>query len=667
MGTLEGQLLWTPAQERIDSSACGRFLRWLATERGRKLASFEELRQWSVSDTEGYWRAVWDHARVPHEGHLRQVCDTTEMRPGVHWFSGVRLNYAEHLLNAAQTNPRAVMHLSETRPLDCLSGEELGRKVRLMASNLRAWGLRPGDRVCAMMPNIPETVIAMLSSISVAATWSNAAPEFGAQSIVDRFSQVRPRVLFVADGYRYGGRDFDRRGVIEQVIAQLPSVELVVWLPYLDPSSTPPPGCREYASLLQGEDPGSRFRFERVEAHHPLWVVFSSGTSGPPKAIVHGHIGGILGMRNFSHFHMDIQPEDTVFFYTTTGWIMFNFMVSLLMNGATSVLYDGDPLHPKDTFIWELAVATGATQLGGSPTYVEMLRSRGIVPKQQFDLSRLKAYSMSGAPCQPETMAWCYDNLKDDLWVNNFSGGTEIAGPLVAGSPMLPVRAGEIQARALGMAVEAFDEEGRALVGSVGELVCTKPFPSMPLYFLNDAGDRRYKETYFERFPGAWCHGDLLKVNERGGCYIYGRADSTLNRRGIRIGTAEIYRAVEGVEGIADSMAVCINEGGVSDVMVLFVVLKPDFQLDAAMIKAIQHSLRTRYSPRHVPDRIEQVPRIPYTLTGKKMEIPVRKILSGIPPERVASRDAIRDPEALDYFVAKHASWTKGRGNAPSA
>jgi acetoacetyl-CoA synthetase len=373
-------------------------------------------------------------------------------------------------------------------------------------------------------------------------------------------------------------------------------------------------------------------------------------------------------MRNFSHFHMDIQQDDTVFFYTTTGWIMFNFMVSLLMNdGATAVLYDGDPLYPSETLLWELAVATGATQLGGSPTYVEMLRKRGIVPRESFDLSRLKSYCMSGAPCQPETMAWCYDNLKQDLWVNNFSGGTEVAGPLVAGSPMLPVHAGEIQARALGMAVEAFDEQGRAVTGNVGELVCTKPFPSMPICFLNDPDDRRYQETYFERFPGVWCHGDLLKVNERGGCYIYGRADSTLNRRGIRIGTAEIYRAVEKVEGIVDSIAVCLDEGGISDVMVLFVVLRPGFVLDEDMTKAIRDSLKTQYSPRHVPDRIEQVPKIPYTLTGKKMEIPVRKILSGSLPERVASRDAIRDPEALDYFIEKRKSWAKAHAESTDA
>jgi acetoacetyl-CoA synthetase len=517
------------------------------------------------------------------------------------------------------------------------------------------------------MPNIPETVVAMLASIGLGAVWSNAAPEFGAQSIIDRFGQVQPRVLFVADGYRYGGKDFDRREMIARVVEGLPSVEVVVWLAYLAPSAPCPDGFRPYHALLDGTDPGAAFRFERVDAQHPLWVVFSSGTSGPPKAIVHSHVGGLLGMRNFSHFHMDVQPEDTVFFYTTTGWIMFNFMVSLLMNGATAVLYDGDPLSPDETLLWQLAVKTGATQLGGSPTYVEMLRSRNIVPKQRFDLSRLKAYCMSGAPCQPETMAWCYDNLKQDLWVNNFSGGTEVAGPLVAGSPMLPVHAGEIQSRALGMAVEAFDEQGRAVTGSVGELVCTRPFPSMPLCFLNDPEDRRYKETYFERFPGAWCHGDLLKVNERGGCYIYGRADSTLNRRGIRIGTAEIYRAVENIDGIVDSMAVCINEGGISDVMVLFVVLKPGLALDAAMTTAIRESLKTKYSPRHVPDRIEQVPRIPYTLTGKKMEIPVRKILSGMPLERVASRDAVRDPEALDYFVAKRESWGKARGNAPGA
>ena len=649
----EGRLLWMPDEGRIARSNVTRYMRWLRESGGPCFASYDELWRWSVSHTEEFWASVWDYLGVVSEARFTAVVDSLEMKPGNRWFAGSRVNFAEHVLRAVRPGAPALRYLSEIRPLSGISGEELAARVRVLGSRLRALGVRPGDRVCSLLPNAPETVVAMLAAISIGATWSNAAPEFGPQAILDRFGQVQPKVLFVTDGYRYGGRDYDRRGLVADVLSQLPSVEIVIHLPTLHPrDSRPPYDCLYYDELLAGEDPGAAgYRFERVPPDHPLWIVFSSGTTGLPKAIVHGHVGALMGLFCLTHFHMDLKPGDTGFFYTTTGWVMFNVMVGMLINGATAVLYDGDPVYPQPDVLWRMAEQTGATHFGASPTYVEMLRKAGVEPGARYSLERLEALTVSGAPCQPEVMEWCYRHVKRDLWVNSPSGGTETAYAFVGGVPTLPVHAGEIQARCLGMAVEAWSDDGRALVGEVGELVCTRPFPSMPLHFLGDEGHRRYRETYFETYPSVWRHGDQLKINERGGCFIYGRSDSTLNRRGIRIGTAEIYRVVEGLEEVNDALVVCVDTPEARDLMILFVALKPGFALDEPLERKIRESLRRAYSPRHVPDRIRQVEQVPYTLTGKKMEIPVRKVLAGLPLERAASKDSMRNPECMASFL----------------
>jgi acetoacetyl-CoA synthetase len=654
MTVAEGQLLWTPPEEVARNSNIARYMHWLRDRGIVDVDDYEALWRWSVDNIEAFWASLWDYFDIISDTPYERVTDSLEMKPGNRWFVGSRVNLAEHILRNARTGKAALYHLSETRPLGELSWEELGNKVRTLATRMRQMGVRPGDAVCALMPNIPETVIAMLASISIGALWSNAAPEFGRKTILDRFTQIEPRWLFVADGYVFGGKTFDRREEVAAIVNALSaSLEQVVYLPYLDPQSREAPvAARFWSELLEGEDPGAEaFRFERVPHDHPLWVLFSSGTTGLPKAIVHSHQGALMEMLKVMTFHMDLKPDDISFFYTTTGWVMFNLLVAMMLTGARAVFYDGNPAAPTPDTLWKMAADTKATVFGASPTYVQVMEKLGVVPRQNHDLSRLRTILCSGSPAQPENFEWFYENVNKDIWLTSQSGGTEIVGGFVAASPTLPVRAGEIQCKALGMDVDAWSEEGESLVGEVGELVCKQPFPSMPLYFLNDPEFRRYRESYFEEFPGIWRHGDFIKINEQGGSYIYGRSDSTLNRFGVRIGTSELYRTVEKLTGVVDSLVVCIELPGGNFFMPMFLQLAEGVQLDAGLTRRIASELRDNCSPRHVPDKLLAVPEIPYTLTGKKLEVPVRKLLLGWPLERAASRDSMRNPGAIDFFL----------------
>jgi len=651
----EGELLWTPDPAEAATSAVARFMRRLADERGLSFATYEELWRWSVRDLDGFWSAVWEffdvHATQPYE----RVVDSRAM-PGAVWFRGSRVNYAEHLLRherRAAPGETALVHSSELRPLATTSWQELGAAVRVLATQLRALGVVPGDRVVAYMPNIPETVIAMLATTAIGAVWSSAAPEFGARTVIERFAQIEPKLLFAADGYRFGGKDFDRANELRTILAALPTVERVVWLPYLDAAAQPPVANAVAWTALMQHPPvaADAFAYEYVEHDHPLWVLFSSGTTGLPKPIVHGHVGTLLEHLKSTGLAQNLSPNTRMFFYTTTGWMMFNALVSALLQGSSIVLYDGHPAHPTPELLWQLAAGARATSFGASPTFVQMMQKAGIVPRDRFDLSSLRSVLLTGSPVTPEATAWFYSAVKRDLWVTSPSGGTELCAGLVGGTPVLPVYAGEIQARLLGMDVHAWNERGDDVIDEVGELVVTSPMPSMPLRFWNDPGDARYRETYFERFPGVWRHGDFIKINARGGCYIYGRSDSTLNRYGVRIGSAEIYRAVEALDDVADSLVVCLELPGGDFYMPLFVRAAPGATVDDALRARIVAKLRADCSPRHVPDEIIGVDAIPYTLTGKKMEVPVRRILAGMAPEKVASRDAMMQPEALDWYV----------------
>ena len=613
-----------------------------------------------MNEIEAFWGAVWDYFDVQSSTPYQAVLSERRMR-GAKWFEGSRLNYAEHLLRHEAEAPEriALHHLSELRPLARMSVAELGGQVRRLATALRELGIGPGDRVVSYLPNIAETAVAMMATMAVGAVWSSAAPEFGVQTVVDRFAQIEPKLLFAADGYRFGGKDFSRTAEVRRIAEALPSLQTVVWLPYLDAGAVAPVAqARSWASLLDRPAVAREaFRYERVPYDHPLWVLFSSGTTGLPKAIVHSHVGALLEHLKLTHFHFGLGPESAMFFYSTTGWVMWNLVLSSLLTGGAAVLYDGSPAHPQPDLLWKLAADTGTTFFGASPTFIQMMEKAGLRPGERFDLSKLDAIMVGGSPSTPETFAWLYDCVKRDLWVTSQSGGTEIASGFVGASPTLPVYAGEIQRRMLGMDVHAWSDDGEELVDEVGELVVTRPFPSAPLYFWNDADGRRYREAYFDVFHGpdgedVWRHGDFIKINARGGCYIYGRSDSTLNRYGVRIGTAEIYRAVEQIEGIADSLIVCCEQPGGRFYMPLFVRLKDGAVLDETMSRAINARLRQDCSPRHVPDEILVVPQIPYTLTGKKVEVPVRKLLMGWPLEKAASRDAMMNPAAIEPFVA---------------
>jgi acetoacetyl-CoA synthetase len=648
----EGDLLWTPGPTFTGDSLAKRFLDWLEAERSARFSDYEALRRWSVDDLEGFWSAIWDFFEVRSDRPYTQVLDRRTM-PGARWFVGSRVNFAEHALRREDDAPDdvAIVHSSELRSLDRMTWRELGDAVRSLATALRDLGIRPGERVAAYMPNIPETATAMLAATAIGAVWSSAAPEFGAQTVIDRFAQIEPVLLFVANGYRFAGRDFDRRAEIARIVEALPSLRHIVWFDYLAGAPSPFPDALPWASLAERETTTkATFAYERVAEDHPLWILFSSGTTGLPKAIVHSHVGIVAELLK-GGLAADSGPGRRVFFYTTTGWMMWNALVGSLLLGTSIVLYDGHPAHPGPELLWRLAEEAEATGFGASPTFVQIMQKLGLVPRERFDVSRLRAVLLTGSPVSPETTAWFYRNVKADLWVNSPSGGTELCAALVGGWPLLPVYAGEIQARSLAMDVHAWNAAGRDVTDEIGELVVTSPAPSMPLYFWNDPSGSRYRETYFSEYPGVWRHGDFIKINERGGAYIYGRSDSTLNRYGVRLGTAEIYRILERIDAVADGLIVCLEEPGGGFFMPLFVKLAPGHALDEATRATIVERLRSEGSPRHVPDTIVVVDKIPYTLTGKKMEIPVRRLLGGASPDTVASRDAMADPSALEFYI----------------
>lgn len=652
----EGELLWTPPESFADSANICRYHAWLASEKGLEFPDYDSLWRWSISSADDFWRSIWDYFKVSADGELTFIRRGATMESTT-WFEGTRVNYAEHLLRheaQAAEDETAFCHSSEIRPVAHLSWQELGSKVRKLATLLRAMGVEPGDRIVSYMPNIPETVIAMLATTAIGAIWSAAAPEFGARTVVERFGQIGPKFAFVADGYSFAGRQFDRRSEIAAIASQLPTLEGLVWLPYLglDRHLETDLPVINFEDLLSGPVVAKDdFAFTRVAPDHPLWVLFSSGTTGVPKAIVHGHHGVLAEHLKVMTFHCNLGPGKRMFFYTTSGWMMWNAVISALVTGASAVLYDGSPVFGGVDMLWKLAAETGTTFFGASPTLVHSMKDANVRPGEIYDLAALDTVMVGGAPSTPETFSWFYEAVRNDLWVTSQSGGTEVCTGMVNGLPTLPVYAGEIQCRGLGMDVHVWNDDGEDVIDEVGELVITSPMPSAPLFFWGDTDGSRYHDSYFLTFPGVWRHGDLAKLNKRGGAYIYGRSDSTLNRFGVRIGTAEIYRVVENIDGIVDSLVVCCETPGGGYYMPMFVALAPGQSLDAATVKAINSKLREEASPRHVPDEIHQVLAIPYTLTGKKMEVPIRKLIMGLPAEKVVSRDAMANPGLLDSFL----------------
>jgi acetoacetyl-CoA synthetase len=649
----EGDLLWTPSAEKIAQANLTAFTDWLAAKRGLRFDGYRSLWDWSVSDLEGFWQAIWDYGGIEASTPPDKVLGSKQM-PGTEWFPGARLNYAQHVLRHEAQGGNALFYASESAPLAGLDWTELGGSVRILATRLRDLGVVPGDRVAAYLPNAPQAVIAMLATASIGAIWASCSPDFGWRGALDRFRQLEPNVLFCADGYRYGGRAFDRTTELREIIGGLPGLRHVVHVPSLDPAAQPPVDqAISWQNLLDHPAVAAEdFAFEQVPFGHPLWIVFSSGTTGLPKAIMHSHGGILIEQLKLQILHMDLRAGDRMFFFTTTGWMMWNFLVSSLLIGVHPVLYDGNPTHPGPETLWRLAQDSDAAFFGASPSYVDIMIKAGLRPKDKFDLPHLRAVMPAGSPVSPECTAWFYDNVKQDVWVATGSGGTDMCTGLVGGVPTQPVYAGEIQAPHLGAAVRAFNERGESVVDEVGELVVTQPMPSMPIRLWRDEDGSRYRDSYFADYPGVWRHGDFFRINARGGCFVLGRSDATLNRHGVRIGTAEIYAVLASIEQIDEALIVNLDLPDGGFFMPLFVKLYDDASLDDTLRAKIRDRLRTEYTPRHVPDKIIQVPDIPVTLTGKKMEVPVRRILRGMPAEQAANRNAMANPDSLDFFVS---------------
>jgi acetoacetyl-CoA synthetase len=660
MASAPGQSpLWEPTEADLQRAEMTRFMRWAAERRGHDFDGYEDLWRWSVEELEDFWAGIWEFCEVRSSKTYEQPLVQRRM-PGAQWFTGAQLNYAENLLaplrhaqpdgGSARADTVAVVHSSELRDLDELTWGQLTAEVASVAGGLRALGVGRGDRVVAYMPNIPETLVAFLATASIGAIWSSAAPEFGARSVIDRFAQIEPKVLLSVDGYRHGGKDFDRTAVVQSILAELPTAQHTVLLPYLNDNAQLD-GALGWEELKQRGE-GAELVFEQVPFDHPLWVLYSSGTTGLPKAIVQGH-GGILVEQCKKRMHLDLHPGDRMFWFTTTGWMMWNFLVGCLLSDAAIVLYDGSPAHPDLGALWSLAERAGVTCMGVSAGLLASCEKAGIEPPRDHDLNALRAIGSTGSPLAPESFQWVYEHVGHDIWLFSTSGGTDVCTAFVAGCPLLPVYEGELQCRALGCAVESWDEQGHAHIDRVGELVITEPLPSMPLFFWGDADGERLHDSYFSMYPGVWRHGDWIRITPRGGAVIYGRSDSTINRQGVRMGTSEIYRAASAVEQVLDALVVDIPARAGEDElrMVLFVVLEPGATLDDELTAQIKRRIREDCSPRHVPNEIRQIAEVPRTLSGKVLEVPVKRILMGTAVGEAASVDSLVNPRALDYFV----------------
>ncbi|HEX6869057.1 MAG TPA: acetoacetate--CoA ligase [Candidatus Limnocylindrales bacterium] len=646
----EGALLWEPSEAFVEATTLTDYRRWLERERGLSFDGYAALWRWSVDDLEAFWTSVVDYYRIPLRGRWGSVVDPATM-PGARWFDGATVNYAETLLGRVAPHGPALLFQSERQPLREVSGTQLREQVAAAAAGLRRLGVGKGDRVAAVIPNIPEAVVALLACASIGAIWSSCSPDFGRQSLVDRFAQIEPTILIAVDGYTYGGKPFDRRAVIDELRAAMPSVHRTVLIPYLDPAATPTgPTEMSWTDLVAG--PAEALTFEPVPFDHPLWILYSSGTTGLPKAIVHGHGGVVLEHSKAIGLQFDVRPGDRMSWFTTTGWMMWNFLVGSMLVGGVPVLYDGSPGHPTLDVLWDLADRARVSLFGTSAAFVGACMKGQLRPGDAHDLAALRSIGVTGSPLSPDGFGWVYDAVRRDVWLVSMSGGTDVVSAFVGGSPWLPVHAGELQARALGARVEAFDPAGRSVVGETGELVLTAPLPSMPVFFWNDPDGARYRESYFEMYPGVWRHGDWIRITERGSAVIEGRSDSTLNRQGIRFGTSELYSVVERLPDIVDSLVIGLEMPGGRYWMPLFVVLADDATLDDGTRDRINGAIRTALSQRHVPDEIIAIPAVPRTLTGKKMEVPVKRLLQGRSLAEVAAPGAIADPRALDFFVA---------------
>lgn len=645
-------LLWTPSQALQESSNLQRFLKWLNTKKGLSFENYDALWQWSVKDVPGFWQAIWDYFEIVSYSDYSEVL-TDHPMPHQRWFPGATLNYAAHVFRQKTAQHPALFFASEISPIQSISWEELELQVAAFSAFLRSQGVEKGDRVAAFLPAIPETTVAFLATVAIGGVWSCCSPDFGARSVIERFQQIEPKVLIVVDGYRYGGKSFDRMEVVQELVDALPGLSALVFLPNLHPERS----AEGVEHIFYWQDVQLGFRgaplvIEPLPFDHPIWILYSSGTTGIPKAITHGHGGVLLEHLKYLVLQNDVKPGERFFWFTTTGWMMWNFLQAALLGGASIVLYDGSPAYPDLKVLWNLIDSAGIQHFGTSAPFLTACLKEGLEPGKFSDLSGLRSIGSTGSPLPPEAFDWVYSAVNSDVWLNSMSGGTDICTAWVGASPLLPVYRGEIQCRCLGAALFAYDDHGQALIGEVGEMVLTRPMPSMPVFFWNDPDNQRYLDSYFEWMPGVWRHGDWVRISERGTLTILGRSDATLNRQGIRIGTAEIYRSLNQIEELADALILSIELPGGQYYMPLFVVLQEGIDLDEALRQKIRHQLRTDYSPRHVPDEMLDVQDIPYTISGKKLETPIKRLLMGVPPEKAVNMGSLRNPKALDYFIA---------------
>ena len=648
-------ILWTPDATRAQGSTMAAFIRYLGDSRDLHFDDYPALWQWSVTDLETFWSAIWDFFGLEASTPPDMILSDRKM-PGARWFPGARVNFAAQMLGQAKITPDApaLVIQSETFGPSELSWGELAAQVASVAQHFRALGVGPGDRVVAVLPNTEVAMIAFLASASIGAIWSLCAPDMGHVAILDRFRQIKPKLLIAQDGYVHGGKTIDRRDVLETIIAGLASVEHVISVPAIGPA---PDGAILWSDLT-GDS--AELTFEQVAFEHPLWVVYSSGTTGNPKPIVHGH-GGVLLEGAKQTLHQDLTHKDRFLWLTSAGWIMWNAQTAALGRGACIHMYDSVPNHPDMGVLWRYVADQEITYFGAGAAFFTGCIKGGVRPRDQGDLSALRSLGATGSPLTADAYEWVYEAVKPDIWLHPFSGGTDLCGAFVGGNPMAPVRAGEMQCRFLGNAVRAFDDAGNELIGEVGELVCTEPLPSMPLYFWGDDDGSRLFASYYDTYPGVWRHGDWIEITPEGGSVIYGRSDATINRRGVRMGSSEIYQAVEGLNEVLDSLVIDLEFLGRDSFMPLFVVLAKGTVLDDALRAKINNAIRIGVSARFQPNEIVEIKEVPRTLSGKKLEVPVKKLLLGGDADKVVNRDSMVNPDSFDPFIAYAAAReTKG-------
>jgi len=638
-------ILWRPAPASVEIALVTDFRRTVNARFGLDLPDYDALWEWSTTARGEFWTTLWEWCGVVGDGPGEPAVEHGDALPGARWFPSARLNYAENLLQGPD-DAAVLVFRDESGATRRLDRGELRREVARVASALAADGVEPGDRVAGFLPNLPETVTAMLATASLGAVWSSCSPDFGAAGVLDRFGQIAPKVLFVGDGHRYAGKEHDSLGIVAELREALPGLARTVVVPYLRPEEPAPAGCAAWADYADPAAPPVPV-YHRVPFNHPLFIMFSSGTTGLPKSMVHTVGGTLLQHLKEHRLHCDLGPGERIFYFTTCGWMMWNWLVSALASQATVLLYDGHPLRPE-TALWDFVAEEGAAVFGTSARHLAACRKAGLRPGATCDLSRLRAVLSTGSPLDPESFAWVYRDVKADLQLSSISGGTDIISCFALGSPVLPVRSGELQCRGLGMRVAVYDETGAEVTGRKGELVCTAPFPSQPSGFWNDPDGSKYRAAYFERFPGVWCHGDWAELTGTGGLVIHGRSDAVLNPGGVRIGTAEIYRVVDAHSAVAESVVVGLEHG--ADVwVVLCVVMAPGAEFTDEFTSDLRARIRRDASPRHVPALVRAVPEIPRTLSGKIVELAVREALHG---RTAANIDSLANPGSLDHFRA---------------